>query len=208
MDRERMILDRNDLLELTRRMNLSRTCFSRVAGAYLDEEGFVDGTFNIHFGKLSPSEKEKTLALAKKVPFAETNKKSRGYFFRKEDMRPGSLWQLLMALRECELKNDALMDSFYEIVGEMYHRDYPLAVYLFYGTYDVPVKDRNGDSMWESEEVYRFLICSIAPVSGDYEPGATESGFLFPAFWNRCSEERGIVIFQEEEKHNEILSLF
>ena len=46
------MLNREDLLELTRRMTPKRTCFSRIAGAYVDEEGLVDGTFNIHFGKL------------------------------------------------------------------------------------------------------------------------------------------------------------
>ena len=38
------------MLELTRRMTPSRNCFSRIAGAYMDEEGYEDGTFNIHFG--------------------------------------------------------------------------------------------------------------------------------------------------------------
>ena len=46
-------INREDMLELTRRMTISRNCFSRVVGAYFDEEGYVDGTFNIHFLKLS-----------------------------------------------------------------------------------------------------------------------------------------------------------
>ena len=56
-----MHIDREDMLELTRRMTVSRNCFSRIAGAYMDEEGFIDGTFNTHFLKLSGSEKEKNL---------------------------------------------------------------------------------------------------------------------------------------------------
>ena len=55
-----MHIDREDMLELTRRMTVSRNCFSRIAGAYMDEEGFIDGTFNTHFLKLSGSEKEQT----------------------------------------------------------------------------------------------------------------------------------------------------
>ena len=46
-----MHIDREDMLELTRRMTVSRNCFSRIAGAYMDEEGFIDGTFNTHFLK-------------------------------------------------------------------------------------------------------------------------------------------------------------
>lgn len=68
-----MHIDREDMLELTRRMTVSRNCFSRIAGAYMDEEGFIDGTFNTHFLKLSGSEKEKNLNIAKTVPYSNTN---------------------------------------------------------------------------------------------------------------------------------------
>ena len=47
-----MHIDREDMLELTRRMTIARNCFNRVAGAYMDEEGFIDGSFNTHFLKL------------------------------------------------------------------------------------------------------------------------------------------------------------
>ena len=50
------MINREDMLELTRRMTPSRNCFARIAGAYMDAEGFEDGTFNIHFGKLSAAE--------------------------------------------------------------------------------------------------------------------------------------------------------
>lgn len=36
------MINRNDMLELTRRMTLSRNCFMRAAGAYIDEDGFID----------------------------------------------------------------------------------------------------------------------------------------------------------------------
>jgi hypothetical protein len=45
-----MHIDREDMLELTRRMTIARNCFNRVAGAYMDEEGFIDGSFNTHRG--------------------------------------------------------------------------------------------------------------------------------------------------------------
>ena len=36
----------------------------------MDEEGVIDGTFNTHFLKLSGSEKEKNLNIAKTVPYS------------------------------------------------------------------------------------------------------------------------------------------
>ena len=68
-----MHIDREDMLELTRRMTIARNCFNRVAGAYMDEEGFIDGSFNTHFLRLSPADKEKQLAIAKTIPYAKTN---------------------------------------------------------------------------------------------------------------------------------------
>ena len=51
------MINREDMLELTRRMTPSRTCMDRIAGGYMDEDGFLDGSFNIHFLKLSGEEK-------------------------------------------------------------------------------------------------------------------------------------------------------
>ena len=43
------MINREDMLELTRRMTPSRTCFDRIAGTYISEDGEVDDSFNIHF---------------------------------------------------------------------------------------------------------------------------------------------------------------
>ena len=183
------MINREDMLELTRRMTPSRTCMDRIAGGYMDEDGFLDGSFNIHFLKLSGEEKAKNLALAKAVPFSKTNEQLKEYEFSPTQERPGSLWQLLMAMREARLKNDALNETFYELVGEHYQsvgKDY--AVFLFHGTYDVPLKASDKESLWESEEVYDFLVCTISPLEGEYEPGEPEWGFLFPAFSDRSTE--------------------
>ena len=194
-------IKREDMLELTRRMTLKRNCFNRIAGAYLDEEGFVDGTFNTHFLKLSTKDQQKNIDLAKAIPFSETNVNLLGYRFGKEDEKAGSTWQLLMALRECELKNDALLDVFYEVIGENYHSNDRYAVYFFHGSYDVPIKASDKESLWDSEEVYKFIICAICPIHGDYELGEPECGFLFPAFTDRSSDIHGIEIFHVDAEH-------
>ena len=115
-----MRINREDMLELTRRMTVKRSSMTRIAGAYMDREGDVDGTFNTNFLKLSPADKEKNLALAKAVPFSETNVNLKRYRFPKEQMTAGTMWQLLNGIRNSGLKNDALMDTFYDIVGGEY----------------------------------------------------------------------------------------
>ena len=63
--------------------------------------GTFDGSFNVNFLKLSAAEKKKNIELAKVVPFAATNVNLKRYEFADADRRPGTVWQLLMAIREC-----------------------------------------------------------------------------------------------------------
>ena len=201
-----MRINREDMLELTRRMTVKRSSMTRIAGAYMDREGYVDGTFNNNFLKLSPADKEKNLALAKTVPFSETNVNLKRYRFPKEQMTAGTMWQLLNGIRNSGLKNDALMDTFYEIAGEEYRSCGDYAVYMFHDRYDIPVKAADRERVGESEEVYEYLICIFAPVSGDYEPGQPECGFIYPAFCDRSSDWNYVDIYQKnpERPHNEL----
>ena len=60
----------------------------------------------------------------------------------------------------------------------------------------------------ESEEMFEYLICAICPVSGDYEPGEPECGFLFPGIYGwrsstqlcgRISEGSGTSAYRASE---------
>lgn len=202
-------INRDDMLGLTRRMTLKRNCFSRIAGAYMDEEGYMDGTFNTHFLKLSAADRSKNLEIAKAIPFSETNVNLKEYCFDRNAEKSRSVRRLLLGLRDCELKNDALLDVFYELIGEKYQSEGAYAVYFFFGNYDVPLKASDKESLWESEEVYPFLICAVCPVDADYEPGAPECGFLYPAFKNRSGDTQRIDIFQANaaRPHKEFLEM-
>lgn len=195
------MIQREDMLELTRRMTIKRNSLTRVAGCYLDEEGYSDGSFNTNFLNLKMAEREKNLNLAKTIPFSETNVQLKDYRFSPQAGKKGGIWQMLMAMRECGLKNDALMEVFYETVAEKYQSDHEYAIYVYHGRYDIPVKTADHESQWESEEVYEYMICAICPVSGDYEPGRPECGFLFPAFLERSGDTRKILVFQADPDH-------
>ena len=104
------MINRDDMLELTRRMTPARASVGRIAGAYFDEEGYVDGTFNTNFLKLSASERTRNLNMAKTVLISKTNEQLKEYRITKEMGKPGSVWQLLDGVKESEMKNDAYMD--------------------------------------------------------------------------------------------------
>ena len=202
------MINREDMLELTRRMTPARTSFVRMAGCYTDSDGEYDGSFNIHFLKLSGSEKARNLAIAKKIPFAESNEKLREYRFPETSQGPGSIWQMLMALRECGLKNDALLETFYDILIEGLQIHGAYAIYMFYDRYDIPVKAADKERLWESDAVFEYLICVICPLADEYEPGTPECGFLFPAYTDGGADLNHVAVFQADadRPHQELMT--
>ena len=61
------------MLELTRRMTLSRTSVTRIAGSYMDSDGEIDGTFNTNFLRaFSSAEKGKETFNCEEIIFFRT----------------------------------------------------------------------------------------------------------------------------------------
>lgn len=195
------MINREDMLELTRRMTPARTSMTRVAGSYMDADGEIDGTFNTNFLKLSSGDKTKNLAIAKAVPFSATNENLKRYKFSGDSIKVGSMRQLLMGMKSCGLKNDVMMETFYDLIAETYQSDHDYAVLVFHDRYDVPVKAAGHERLWESEEMFEYLICAICPLEGDYEPGKPECGFLFPAFSDRSADINHVDVFQSDTEH-------
>ena len=133
----------------------------------------------------------------------------RGIYGYRRIYRWNSMWKLLMGMRACGLKNDALMETFYEIIGEHYQADEDYAIYVFHDRYDIPAKGLDHIRQGESERMYEYILCVICPLSGEYEPGEPECGFLFPAFVDGGAAMNYVDIYQEDEEypHEELLEL-
>ena len=84
------------------------------------------------------------------------------------------------------------------MIGEKIEVRYPVVCYLYFGQYDVPVKGSDREWIEGSEEVYTYLLCTISPLEGEYEPGKPEFGFLYPVFRDRTSNEEYINIFEAQ----------
>ena len=195
------VIDREDMLALTRRMTVKRTSVTRIAGAYLDPDGVVDGTFNTRFLTLSGSDRAKNLEIAKAIPFAETNRNLRRYVIPEPSRGKESVYQLLMGARSSGLENDALLDIFYEMTAKRYHAEQAYGIFLFHDRYDIPAKGADHVRLGESEQMFEYLVCAVCPVSGEYEPGEPECGFLFPAYAQGGALLNCIDIYQADERH-------
>ena len=119
------------------------------------------------------------------------------------------MWQLLMTMNECGLKNDALMDTFYDIVMESYRSDSEYAILVFHGRYDIPLKAADKVGLWESEEVFEYMICAICPLEGEDEPGIRSVDFCFRRLRTEAGDLDHIAVFQADtdRPHEEILKI-
>jgi len=208
MCEENYMINREDMLELTRRITPERTCFDRIAGAYIDDTGEINDSFNIHFGKLSGSEKAKNLEIAKTIPFSKTNIQLKEFEFPTTSKGKDSMYQLIQGIQQCGLKNDALMDIFYEQITDGYVVDHDFAIYVFHGVYDIPLKGKDKESQWESEEVYDFIVCTISSMKAEYEPDIPMFGFIYPAFSDRSADREKIDIFHRNPEREELGILY
>ena len=80
---------------------------------------------------------------------------------------------------------------------------------FFHDRYDIPAKGLDHIRQGESERMYEYILCVICPLSGEYEPGEPECGFLFPAFVDGGAAMNYVDIYQEDEEypHEELLEL-
>jgi hypothetical protein len=165
----------------------------------MDPEGYDDGTFNVSFFDLSAKDKEKNLEIAKAIPFAETNKVLREYDFPGKDPKSLEMMRLLEAIRTSRLENDAMLETFYGVVGENHKTDASYSIMLFFGSYDIPIKGLDHSGQWESEEVYDYLICAICNLAGEYESSEPYAGFLYPSYKDRSCDMEHIAVMNKEK---------
>ena len=129
----------------------------------------------------------------------------------------GGAQEYLMKLRNSQLKDDELLDEFYDKVIEtfMYPENY--YIILIHGAYDIPKKASDGIEMFDaSDDVYNFILCSICPVKltkpglcynedtnsieqriRDWFVEMPVTGFLFPAFTDRNTDIHSILYYSK-----------
>lgn len=136
----------------------------------------------------------------------------------------GGSQEYLMKLKSSQLKDDELLDEFYDKVIETFLYPENYYIVLIHGAYDIPKKASDGIEMFDaSDDVYEFLLCSICPVkltkpglcynedtntieqrTRDWFVEVPMTGFLFPAFTDRNTDIHSILYYSKNpEELNE-----
>ena len=120
-----------------------------------------------------------------------------------------------------------MLDEFYQRIIDMDDYTGNYLILLVYSAYDVPGKTNDNILMDDaSEEVYRFILCSICPVNlskpglsynnetnqiqkriQDWVVSMPMNGFLFPAFNDRSTDIHSFLYYSKnpEELHKDFI---
>ena len=130
-------MNKKDILELKRRFKKDACTFTRLCGCYVDADRNKVTTFGETFLNLEDEEFYKYLEIAKKVMSGTIGNNILELEFPTAEEAPGGRQQFLMGLRESALKNDDLMDTFYDLVIENYSYVGNYLILVFHDAYGV-----------------------------------------------------------------------
>lgn len=219
-------MNKKEVLELRKLFNKDRGCIQRICGCYVD--GHKEKKLEMREAFLSLPEEEmfKYLDLFKRTLSGTMGKNLLNLDFPLEAELGEGQQKLLLSLRDSELKDEALLDAFYDQIIETYLFPENYLILLIYGVYDIPSRTSDGLEIEDaSDYMYQFVLCSICPVSlskpglcydadnnafidkiQDWMVQKPDLGFLFPAFNDRNTDLHSMLYYSRnpEELHAEI----
>ncbi|MBP1755477.1 MAG: hypothetical protein H6Q59_1875 [Firmicutes bacterium] len=218
----------SEILEIRKQMKHENCTITKVSGCYVDGEKTIKTKFTESFLCLPEEETFKYFEIFKKSLSGTIGKNLINMDFPLESEFNGGTQEFLLKLRDSELKDEVLLEEFYEKIIQAY--DYPgnYLVLIVYAAYDVPGKTNDKIMMEDaSDEVYRYILCSISPVNlskpglsyheelnligkriQDWVVGMPNNGFLFPAFNDRSTDIHSILFYSKdsEELHDDFVN--
>jgi hypothetical protein len=205
----------SEVLEIKKQFSHENCSITKVSGCYVDGEKIIKSRFTETFLCLPEEETFKYLEIFKKTLSGTIGKN-----LINMELASNESMDMLLKLRDSELKNDDLLDEFYNSVIERYEHASNYLILLIYAAYDVPGKGRDKIKMEDaSEEVYRYILCSICNVKLS-KPGLSyntdtnliqkriqdwvvtdpANGFLYPAFNDRSTDIHNLLYYSKDSE--------
>lgn len=208
-------MNKKEIAEIKKQFTKDRCAITRICGCYVDGEKNKKTELKEAFLSLPEEEMFKYFNIFRKALSGSMGKNLLTMEFPLKTEEPGGTQDFLMRLRASALKDDILLEEFYDRVIENYYSVENYLILLIHAAYDVPGKAADGEEMFDaSEEVYEHILCCICPVTLS-KPGLAydeesnsfrtricdrvvdmpDIGFLFPAFHDRSSDVHGLLYY-------------
>ncbi len=199
---------KSEISEIKKLFTQNNCSITRICGCYVDGEKNKKTEFKEAFLALPEEEMFKYFEILRKNLSGTLGKNLLTLDFPLKSEEEGGTQEFLLRLRDSKLKDDALLEEFYDKIIEAYEYVGNYLILVIHDVYDVPGKTSDGFEMEDaSDEVYEYIMVSICPVNlskpglsynaventfqnriRDWVVAAPEHGFLFPAFNDRGAD--------------------
>ena len=220
-------MTKKEIAELKKLYHKERSCITRICGCYVGAEKEKITSFREAFYALEEEAAFKYFEIFKKTLSGTLGKNLLNLEFPLDAEFESGTQDFLLKLRDSELKEDALLEAFYDKVIQSFYFTGNYLILLIHAAYDVPGKTGDGLELEDaSEEVYSHLLCAVCPVNLSkpglsYDPKSNlfcncsrdwlvelpQIGFLFPAFNDRSSDIHSALYYTKnaDEPHEEFV---
>lgn len=209
---------RKEINEIKGQYTLQDCGILKLRGCYVDGEKNKVTKLSETFLNLPEEEKHKYFDIFKKTLSGTPGKNLLDMKFNVDAYASDGARTKLFALRDSELKEETLLDEFYDRVITSYNYPGNYLILLINQVYDVPGKTSDGIEMEDaSDEVYSYILCSICHVTLS-KPGlgyneennefhdlrqfhmvdVPDIGFLFPAFNDRSEDDDSVLFYTKD----------
>lgn len=222
-------MNQKELSELRRRFRPEKSAISHIYGCYVNGSREIISYLDEPMGMMPQEEAEKYLGLLRKALSGTLGRNLVDIVFSTQQVMDSDEHRFLMGLRDSQLKDGALRQSFYDKVIVSLDMDGSnYLILLAHDAYDVPYKGRDGELQDDaSDTVFSYIICCVCPVkdgklelgffSGENEfhscaanqiVAPPELGFLFPAFDDRAANIYNALLYSKkaDQLHQEFIN--
>lgn len=208
-------MNKKEIAEIKKQFTQERCAITRICGCYVDGRKNKKTELKEAFLSLPEEEMFKYFAIFRKALSGTVGKNLLTMEFPLASEEAGGTQDFLMQLRASSLKDENLLEEFYDKIIENYYSVENYLILLIHAVYDIPGKSSDGEEMFDaSDEVYDHILCCICPVtlskpglSYDEESNAFHTricdrvvnmpdiGFLFPAFHDRSTDVHSLLYY-------------
>ena len=222
-------MNQKELSELRRRFRPEKSAISHIYGCYVNGSREIISYLDEPRGMMPQEEAEKYLGLLKKALSGTLGRNLVDIVFSTQQVMDSDEHRFLMGLRDSQLKDGALRQSFYDkVIASLDMDGSNYLILLAHDAYDVPYKGRDGELQDDaSDTVFSYIICCVCPVkdgklelgffSGENEfhscaanqiVAPPELGFLFPAFDDRAANIYNALLYSKkaDQLHQEFIN--
>lgn len=211
-------MQKQEISEIKKLLTQKNCSITRICGCYVDGEKNKKTEFKQAFLALPEEEMFKYFEILRKTLSGTLGKNLMTLEFPLKSEEPGGTQEFLLRLRDSKLKDDALLDEYYDKIIANYEYVGNYLILVIHDVYDVPGKTSDGIEMEDaSDEIYEYILTCICPVElskpglsynpeenafqnriRDWVVTLPETGYLFPAFNDRSSDIHSVLYYSKD----------